>query len=180
MFIHDNITITLSPLPVDNYFCYIGYYTSGPLQIIHIYVRTLVMGWWEGSSCSLPTSQIMLGCKEDRAALYCCPSCWCPASDGSLKPGTQLKQTKASTELPLNPIKADFRRSRSLRVHLAGSTLRQQEQRGFDQKKKQKERLPCLLISPSPAPEQCRWALSIRLLFLFPISWVLLRRATRK
>lgn len=35
----------------------------------------------------------------------------CPASDGSLKPGTRLKQTKASTKLPLNPIKADLRRS---------------------------------------------------------------------
>ena len=40
--------------------------------------------------------------------MYCCR---CPASDGSLKPGTQLKQTKASTQLPLNPIKADLKRA---------------------------------------------------------------------
>lgn len=46
--------------------------------------------------------------EEARAAWYCCRG---PASDGSLKPGTRLKQTKASAELPLNPIKADLRRS---------------------------------------------------------------------
>lgn len=68
--------------------------------------------------------------------MYCCR---CPASDGSLKPGTQLKQTKASTELPLNPIKADFRRSptcSSTRIDVETTGTRG----ALAKKKKKKER----------------------------------------
>lgn len=55
-------------------------------------------------SCQRVASEITPG--EGRVGFALC--CYrCPASDGSLKPGTQLKQTKASTELPLNPIKVD-------------------------------------------------------------------------
>lgn len=81
------------------------------------------------------------------------------------KPGTLLKQTKASStklspaQLPLNAIKADFSRFFYLRAHLARIDVESTGTKGRERgalvppPKKQKERLPSLLISPLHQPQ---------------------------
>ena len=69
--------------------------------------------------------------------MYCCG---CPASGGSLKPGTQLKQTQARAELPLHPIKADLGRLFHV-LHLPGIDAETTGTRGgFGRKKRKKKK----------------------------------------
>jgi len=140
----------------------------GRIKFTHrcCYVRKCFRGWGMAWVAQDRVIEIVRGCTDDSAALYCCPGCWCPASDGSLKPGTKLKQTKVSFELPLKPIKADSS------AHSYVSILLQRRwnnrNRGAGQKKEGEIALPSNFSLSNT--EQCRWALSIRLLFLYPIS----------
>lgn len=109
----------------------------------------------------MPLGATRLKGEEDRAALYCCRSWWCPASDArqtwhpaKTNESQQHQAQPSSTQLPLNAIKADFSRFFYLRAHLARIDVESTGTKGRERgalvppPKKQKERLPSLLISP--------------------------------